>query len=104
MFDCQTCGACCAFFRVSFYQGELNSFPDGIVPIEHSQVLNSVMVCMNGTSSTTPRCSQLDGRIGQYVYCKIYNERPSPCREFESHSNNSPNNFCLRAREFHKIE
>lgn len=37
---------------------------------------------MKGTNQKRPRCIALDGEIGQNVACRIYAQRPSPCRHF----------------------
>ena len=75
---CNDCGACCRHFRVSFYQGELDSFPGGTVPLAMTSTLNPTMVCMQGTEHGGKRCIALqpDKR------CAIYANRPTPCREF----------------------
>lgn len=82
MNHCQACGACCATYRVSFYQGELDDFPGGVVPSELVEKLTPVMACMRGTDRQPPRCVALRGEIGVAVTCSIYEFRPSPCREF----------------------
>jgi len=79
---CQTCGACCATYRVSFYCGELDEFPGGIVPTGLAEQVTSTMACMKGTGQFPIRCTALRGEIGQKVGCAIYEFRPSPCREF----------------------
>jgi Fe-S-cluster containining protein len=38
--------------------------------------------CMKGTNQDHPRCIALQGETGQEVHCTIYENRPSPCREF----------------------
>ena len=66
---CMTCGACCAYFRVSFYWAEADD-AGGLVP-----------------SALTA------------VHCTIYENRPSPCREFAmSGENGEENDACNRAR------
>jgi len=37
---------------------------------------------MQGTNAAEPRCSALLGDVGGPVRCTIYENRPSPCREF----------------------
>ena len=47
-----------------------------------------------GTDLTEPRCVALTGEIGKQVSCSIYDQRPSPCREFDiEHA------ACNRARQ-----
>lgn len=79
--ECQSCGACCAHFRVSFYWTEADDAPGGIVPVALTRQLNAHQRCMAGTSSRTPRCAALEGEVGQWVGCRIYAQRPSVCRE-----------------------
>ncbi|MDZ7925325.1 MAG: YkgJ family cysteine cluster protein [Marinagarivorans sp.] len=97
---CLSCGACCGFFRVSFYWGECQS-AGGIVPDNLTVQVNSQRVCMEGTeSSASPtRCRSLMGTIGGEVRCTIYENRPSPCREFQMHGEyGEANDDCNRAR------
>ena len=79
---CQGCGACCAAYRVSFYNGEVDDFPGGSVPADLVEGLGSHHACMRGTASAPVRCLALLGDIGKSVSCAIYEFRPSPCREF----------------------
>jgi uncharacterized protein len=75
---CRQCGACCAFFRVSFYWAEARQrgLPDSSV-----ERLNAHLVSMAGTNRPEPRCCALQGAIGREVTCLVYPARPSPCRE-----------------------
>lgn len=79
---CQLCGACCAYFRVSFYWSEADPRLGGTVPPEMTHKLDAFHACMIGTDRAQPRCVALDGIIGEAVNCTIYADRPSPCREF----------------------
>lgn len=94
---CQTCGACCASFRVDFHPVELagGTFAWGQgVPLEMTVPLTASIVRMLGTDLTEPRCVALTGEIGKQVSCSIYDQRPSPCREFDiEHA------ACNRARQ-----
>ena len=65
--ECLTCGACCAFFRVSFYWAEGESMPEEAV-----EVLTPVYSCMKGTNQKNSRCIMLSGEIGQQVSCTMY--------------------------------
>jgi len=94
---CQTCGACCAIFRVDFSvletQAEGGPVPDGLA------VDVTASTCrMRGTDHSPPRCAALTGRLGEQVGCGIYEWRPAPCREFEEGST-----ACLRARQRHGL-
>ncbi len=82
MNHCTACGACCATYRVTFYCGETDDFPGGSVPSALTEMVTPIMACMRGTGSQPPRCIALVGEIGRSVSCAIYEQRPSPCREF----------------------
>jgi len=94
---CQSCGACCASFRVDFsvYESEEEggSVPAGLcVPVTDS------LRRMRGTDHARPRCAALSGHIGERVGCGIYEWRPNPCREFEEGSD-----ACEQARRRHGL-
>lgn len=93
---CQSCGACCASFRVSFYWAETDAHPMGNVPAHLTQKVNHTYVCMKGTEQMPVRCIALRGELGKSVSCQIYALRSSTCREFETASE-----VCNQAR--HKI-
>ena len=77
---CQQCGACCAYFRVSFYWAEARErgLPDSLI-----ERVNAHVACMAGTGGPAPRCAALHGEIGKAVACGVYSLRPAPCRELE---------------------
>lgn len=92
---CNDCGACCRHFRVSFYQGELDTFPGGLVPVALTTPVTPLLVCMRGTEQGNGQCIALqdDNR------CAIYANRPSPCREFPVFlDDGSMNPKCLELR------
>lgn len=96
---CLTCGACCAFFRVSFYWAEGND-ASGDVPVQYTEQISPYLRCMTGTNQKSPRCIALIGTPGQSTSCLIYESRPSTCRDFTvSGDNGGPNEACNRARE-----
>jgi Fe-S-cluster containining protein len=97
---CLNCGACCAFYRASFYWSEASSeFNPGGVPSELTEKLNDFRLAMRGTGGGNPRCIALKGFIGGAVSCSIYEKRASICREFDpSWQNNIPNLRCDKAR------
>jgi uncharacterized protein len=95
---CLSCGACCGYFRVSFYWAEAES-GGGTVPDELTSKVNNHLSCMQGTESKPARCVALIGDIGSQVRCTIYEKRSTPCREFETHeTDGSVNETCNRAR------
>ena len=97
MSHCQTCGACCASFRVDFSVEETQEqggcVPDGLVVS-----VTDYTSRMRGTDHASPRCAALTGKIGEEAACGIYEWRPSPCREFEAGSD-----ACNRARARHRM-
>jgi Fe-S-cluster containining protein len=83
---CFECGQCCQSLRVSFYHGEVLHHDGeqviGMVPPEFVTQLTPHMVCMKGTEAGKKPCVALgfDDELG--YRCSIYEQRPSPCREF----------------------
>ncbi|MFO7685930.1 MAG: YkgJ family cysteine cluster protein [Desulfobacterales bacterium] len=96
---CIECGACCAFYRVSFYWGESDLCAPNGVPSELLEKLNDFRFCMQGTQGSSPRCIALMGIIGKKVHCSIYERRASVCRQFDpSWQQGTPNEECDKAR------
>ena len=96
---CLSCGACCAFYRASFYWSEAEDHTAGGVPLKMAKKLNDFRLVMRGTEGANPRCIALLGDIGRSVRCSIYERRASICREFEpSWQNHAPNPRCDKAR------
>ncbi len=97
--SCLQCGACCGFFRVSFYWAEADD-GGGLTPATLTEPITPFIRCMHGTNSKSHcRCCALEGDIGQAVRCNIYEQRPSPCREFlRSGEHGEENSACNRAR------
>lgn len=95
---CLSCGACCASFRVSFYWGELQE-AGGVVPDMLAEQISPHRACMKGTNQKEPRCVGLLGTVGEQVRCTIYDNRPSPCREFSCNGEVAEyNEGCDKAR------
>ncbi|WP_072024447.1 YkgJ family cysteine cluster protein [Escherichia coli] len=95
---CMTCGACCVFFRVSFYWAEADD-AGGNVPVSLTEQISPFHRCMSGTNQKKPRCVALAGTPGENAYCSVYKNRPSTCREFAmSGENDIANEACSRAR------
>ena len=96
---CESCGACCAFFLVSFPSSESDDIAGGSVPHGMSDRCSETKRFMNGTETRNPRCIALQGVVGSRVFCSIYENRPTICRAFNrSWENNSGNMLCDRAR------
>jgi len=101
---CLRCGACCAFFRASFYWSECDDATPGGVPAELTENLPPFRRVFKGTNQNHPRCIALQGEIGKEVACSIYERRASVCRDFTaSYSNGQPNEHCDRARFAHGL-
>ena len=81
MHPCLSCGACCAYFRVSFHWSEADPEQGGQVPIALTEPLRNHERAMRGTSQAHPRCIALDARIGEYSRCSIHDRRPSVCAQ-----------------------
>ena len=101
---CLSCGACCAYFRVSFYWAEAAPHsPDG-VPEALTQKLDPQRVAMRGTDTAQPQCIALEGTIGRATRCSVYARRPSPCRELQAAwEDGQPSAKCDRARVRHGL-
>jgi Fe-S-cluster containining protein len=96
---CLSCGACCAYYRASFYWGEAEDSNAGGVPLAMTKKLNDFRLVMKGTEGSHPRCIALKGFIGRRVRCSIYAQRPSICRKFRpAWQNHTPNLRCDKAR------
>ena len=78
---CLRCGACCAHFRVAFHWSEAEPFLGGVVPAELTEKLDPHRLAMRGTYTAAPRCTALQGTVGETAHCGIYPQRPSVCRE-----------------------
>ena len=74
LFDCQACGACCAFSREwprfsLESDADLARIPAAFVDDEHGR-----MRCKGD------RCSALVGDVGIATACSVYDVRPEVCR------------------------
>jgi Fe-S-cluster containining protein len=89
-----SCGACCAYYRITFHADEAVA-----IPAEYIEQLQPEVSCMKGTNSYPPRCAALCGEVGQQVSCAIYENRPSSCREFNVYElDGTPNMRCFKLR------
>lgn len=96
--DCQSCGACCASYRVSFYWAESDEHPNGHVPAALTTPISPYRIAMRGTDAKPVRCVALQGCIGEAVSCSIYEQRSSTCRDF-----NAGDERCAQARRRHGL-
>ncbi|MGV1097900.1 YkgJ family cysteine cluster protein [Thiovibrio sp. JS02] len=96
---CLSCGACCAFYRASFYWAEADDATFGGVPVELTRRMDDFRRAMLGHSGENPRCIALVGQIGEAVHCAIHARRASVCRDFQpSWLAGVGNERCDRAR------
>lgn len=95
---CQSCGACCAYYRVSFHW--LETLPEShAVPEILTQNISPHKIAMKGTNQQNPNCIALLGLIGKSTSCQIYTNRPSTCRSFNpSYEDGQKNINCEKAR------
>ena len=104
---CQTCGACCAFFRVEFYWRESSQadLAQRAVPAHLTEKLDETFQIMRGTEGKHSRaCVAFQGRIGTSSKCTIYENRPTPCRAFgASYEDWTKNPRCDEARAQHGL-
>jgi Fe-S-cluster containining protein len=95
---CLHCGACCAAFRVAFHWSEATA-GHGAVPPDAVVRWDAHRVALLGTDRRQPHCAQLEGEVGATVSCRIYAQRPSPCRELRAAwEDGQPSEQCDRAR------
>lgn len=94
---CQSCGACCAAYRVSFYWAEAEALG---LPAHLVRQRDPWQACLAGTERPAPhtRCQALDGEIGVRVSCSVYAARPEPCRQVSVGDDQ-----CRRARSMHGL-
>lgn len=96
---CLKCGACCAFYRASFYWAECDDATPGGVPAILTSSFGPFRRIMNGTNGGSPRCVALLGTVSSEVRCTIYPNRASVCRDFNpSWLHDEPNPRCDKAR------
>jgi len=74
-FDCQTCGACCAYSHEwpRFWtesQAEIER-----IPRRYRDDASTAMRCDGD------RCSALEGEVGRSTRCAVYADRPVVCRD-----------------------
>jgi Fe-S-cluster containining protein len=104
---CQSCGACCAAYRVDFHPAELEGGAfawEGGIPTALTVPVTAQLVRMQGTDTGSPRCIALEGEIGVAVRCSRYAQRPSPCREFNPLAElGIADSACARARQRHGL-
>ena len=105
---CFECGQCCQKLRVSFYHGEIAADPNeaqgnhstGVVPSDLTVQLTPHLACMTGTETGNQGCVALSHDAEQGYRCTIYDQRPSPCRDFNIfEEDGSLNPLCDKLRK-----
>lgn len=87
MYDCQSCGACCAY---KWSWPVLRRDKSDAVNIP-SEMIHEKYPLMKTEGN---RCVALCGEIGKKVSCSIYRDRPISCQKFEVGSD-----LCKEARK-----
>ncbi|MER8530999.1 MULTISPECIES: YkgJ family cysteine cluster protein [unclassified Mesorhizobium] len=91
-FDCQTCGACCAYSsRWPRFSTEDDAQLD-LIPQKYVAADEAGMRCDGA------RCSALCGEVGKSTACGIYDIRPDVCRACMPGDDD-----CLIARRAHGL-
>jgi len=67
---------------VSFYWGETTDSADGTIPAHLTEDVTPFFRAMKGSNQKNPRCIALEGEVGNFVCCSIYEQRSSACRDF----------------------
>lgn len=90
-FDCQSCGACCAY-SADWPRFSLESDAEiERIPAEY------VSADLGGMRCSNDRCDALEGKLGIHVGCRIYAVRPIVCRTCMPGDDE-----CLMARHRHR--
>lgn len=98
---CQSCGACCATFRVPMYWSEAEERAIDPALVEK---IDPLRVAMRVDDALHLRCIALDGDIGVVTACRIYAQRPGPCRDLgAAWEDGQPSPQCDRARARHGL-
>lgn len=75
VYDCQSCGACCAYSR-DWPRFSLET--DEEIARIPAKFVNDAVGCM---LSIDNRCTALEGELGDRVACRVYEVRPIVCRD-----------------------
>jgi Fe-S-cluster containining protein len=92
---CLACGACCKSYRVSFYWAEAE---ERGLPAFLTEQVNPHLACMAGTNAKRPHCAALQQSADGAFACRVYEQRPAPCREVQIGDDK-----CLQARARHGL-
>lgn len=87
MFDCQKCGACCSY-KWSWPVLKRDKSDASEIPKEMIRDDYPLM-----KTDECGRCIALEGSVGCFVGCRVYEVRPDACKAFKAGSA-----LCLEAR------
>lgn len=95
--ECLDCGACCGFFK-GYFKEEKN--PDYKKLGDRIHFVSKDKIYLKGMEVFRKgRCDSLDGEIGKYVSCSVYEDRPNICRDYQRVlPNGKINPRCVQAR------
>jgi Fe-S-cluster containining protein len=92
VFDCQSCGACCAYSRDWPRFSLEDDAALARIPARFVDDAAGRMRCDGD------RCSALQGKLGEHVACQVYDVRPIVCRDCQPGDEE-----CLVARAHHGL-
>lgn len=95
---CVSCGACCGYFRVSFYWAEAED-GGGTVPLSLTEPLTPFLRCMQGTNSKSPAATRWTARSAKPCPARSTSIGPARAEFDQSGENGLRNEACDRARE-----
>ena len=94
--ECVTCGVCCSLpLVVVVPRGDEEKLPEYWDITVDDVVVERVI----GRDLTTGWCVNLEGKLGESISCRIYEDRPNICRVFEAGSDR-----CLEYRRMYGID
>jgi len=82
-------------YRVSFYWAEAE---ERGLPASLTEQLNPFLSCMAGTNAKQPCCAALQQSEDGGFACRVYEQRPAPCREVQIGDDK-----CVQARARHGL-
>lgn len=85
---CTACGRCCAGWAIDAPDIGASDLTDLLIVTADGNALGWVMAMISepGDPPGVERCVALDGPLDGPCSCRIYEERPVVCREFERDS------------------
>lgn len=98
--ECTACGVCCAFaLMVPVTMADSERLSDIVEITFDSEHPDIAVDRVLSRSRENGHCINLQGNLGEEIGCRIYEDRPSVCREFEAGSDR-----CHEYRRIYGIE